>query len=233
MLAGQILGREARPQGFPREVFEDVAKSTIRGLQRLVAEAWDVGIDFERAIYELAGQESLIREIDRAVKLQAAGARKAVKIGKQLNMEQEDLDRAREAVEEGEWLRSLNRPVIAEYQSSRRKLEEIRDARLREYAMEWEAYLAQLDSPVAEDVRLAWSSLKQRLWAPEAAPTEDGFRMVWDRGPHHLQIEVFPGGRYDWFYRDRDTETVQSEESLTLGSYPARLAELLERMSVA
>ena len=233
MLVGQILGREARPQGFPREVFEDVAKSTIRGLQRLVAEAWDVGIDFEKAIYELASQERLIREVDRAVRLQAAGARRAVKVAKKLNMKQEDLDSAREAVEDGEWLCGVNRPVIAEYQKSRRELEEIRDARLQEYATEWEAYLAKLDLPFAEDVRKAWSYLRQRLWAPEAAPTEEGFRMVWDRGPHHLQIEVFPGGRFDWFYRDRDTERLQSGENLALGSYPVLLMELLERMSVA
>jgi hypothetical protein len=233
MLAGQILGREARPRGFPREVFEDIGKKTIRGLRLLVAEAWDTGIDFEKAIYELAGQERLIREIDRAVRLQAAGARRAVKVAKKLNMEQEDLDRAREAVEEGEWLCGVNRPVIAEYQKSRRRLEEIRDARLQEFAAEWELYLSQLDLPFAEDVRKAWSYLRQRLWAPEAAPTEEGFRMVWDRGPHHLQIEVFPGGRYDWFYRNRDTEGLQSEENLALGSYPVVLRELLQRISAA
>ncbi len=231
MLAGQILRRESRPQGFPREVFEDIANETIRGLRLLVAEAWDTGIDFEKAIYELTGQEHLIREVDRAVRLQAAGARRAVKIAKKLNMKQEDLDSAREAVEEGEWLCGVNRPVITEYQESRRKLEEIRDARLQEYAAEWEAYLSQLDLPFAEDVRKVWSYLRQRLWAPEAAPTEEGFRMVWDRGPHHLQIEVFSGGRYDWFYRNRDTEGLQAEENLTLGSYPVLLKKLLERIS--
>ncbi|MGH9322443.1 MAG: hypothetical protein ACRD3V_21480 [Vicinamibacteria bacterium] len=43
--------------------------------------------------------------------------------------------------------------------------------------------------------------------------------MVWDRDHHHLEIEVFPSGRYDWFYRDRQTERYWGEEDCTVGGY--------------
>lgn len=223
----------ARPARFSREVFEDYAEKSKVGLRRLVAEAWDTGLDFERAIRELVVHERFISEMDKEIRQQTKLARQAARVAKTNNMGERYFQGALQAAEEGEWLSSVNQPVIQEYQKCRRELERLRDARLREYAAEWEQYLSQLESPVAEDVRRIWAYLSQRLWAPEAAPTDDGFRMVWDRGPHHLQVEVLPGGRYDWFYRDRDTEKLQSEEGLPWGDYSTLFEALIDRISAA
>lgn len=39
---------------------------------------------------------------------------------------------------------------------------------------------------------------------PDAVATETGgIFMSWDRGHHHLEIELMSSGRYDWFYRNR------------------------------
>lgn len=234
ILAGQVLSREARPQGYPREVFEDIAKKTIKGLQRLLSKAWDVGIDFEKAIYELTLRERFVRDLDQKIQEQVTLARAAARLAEAQNMGERYVHSATKAAEEGEWLTGVNRSVIAEYQECRRGLEEIRDARLKEYAKEWEQYLSSLESPTAEEVRSLWSYLETRLWAPEAAPTDDGgFRMVWDRGPHHLQIEVLTESRYDWFYRNRDSGMKQFEEDLAVGVYSPAFDEILDRITAA
>jgi len=200
----------------------------------LVAEAWDVGIDFERAIYELSLRERFISELDQQIRENAALARAAATYAIRHHRKQEDINSARRSAEEGEWLSGVNQPVLAEYQDCRRELEKIRDARLHEYAAQWERYLSALQSPVAREVRTIWSYLQSQLWAPEAAPTEeDGFRMVWDRGPHHLQVEVLTGDRYDWFYRNRETGARQSEEDLPVGTYSSSLDATLASIAAA
>lgn len=111
----------------------------------------------------------------------------------------------------------------------------MRDARLTLYARTWEDYLARLDelSPVAPDVRRVWASLGDRLWAPEAAPTTEGFRLAWDRGAHHLQIEIFPGGLFDWFYRNRDEDATQFEENLRVDQPSEVLDAVISRLAAA
>lgn len=44
----------------------------------------------------------------------------------------------------------------------------------------------------------------EQLLPPNASPTDDGgILMSWTRGGHHLEIEVMPDARYEWFYRHR------------------------------
>jgi len=200
----------------------------------LVAEAWDVGIDFERAIYELSLRERFISKLDQQIRENAGVARAAVTLAIQHSMTQEQINSARRSTEDLEWLSGVNQPVIAEYQDCRRELEKIRDTRLQKYATQWEQYLSALDSPVAQEVRTIWSHLQSHLWAPEAAPTEEGgFRMVWDRGPHHLQVEALADGRYDWFYRNRESGVKQFEEDLQVGTFSSSFAEILARLAAA
>lgn len=64
---------------------------------------------------------------------------------------------------------------------------------------------------------------------PEGALTETGsYELVWDHGRHHLLAEILPSGRYDWFYRDRDTGRLDGEEGLSFTD-TGRLRRRLER----
>jgi hypothetical protein len=115
----------------------------------------------------------------------------------------------------------LQLKVTASLESCLKQLSRLRSQRLSAYRSEWANYLAalSLSSPaLAEDATLLWSRYESYLWPPEASLTEDkGLLMVWDLDQHHLQIEVFSNGSYDWFYRDRGKAGYQSEEDLPVG----------------
>ena len=76
---------------------------------------------------------------------------------------------------------------------------------------------------LAAAVRTLWSEVSGDLWAPQATPREDSFLMVWDRGKHHLELEVFSGGTFDWFYRDRVEDTFKAGEGVTIHRMPSPL----------
>ncbi len=64
---------------------------------------------------------------------------------------------------------------------------------------------------------------------PLGALTEEGsYQFVWDHGRHHLLAEILPAGRYDWFYRDRETGRLDGEEDLPFVE-TAKLRRRLER----
>ncbi len=64
---------------------------------------------------------------------------------------------------------------------------------------------------------------------PQGALTEEGsYQLVWDHGRHHLLAEVFPGGHYDWFYRDRETGRLAGAEGLPFDE-TTKLRRRLER----
>lgn len=93
---------------------------------------------------------------------------------------------------------------------------------------EWREYLHSIATSTSPTVTHAakelWTELRQRvstaLEPPHAGPTEGrGLLMVWDRGQHHLEFEIAPSGCYDWFYRDRSTDTYKGEEDCLLGAY--------------
>ena len=93
----------------------------------------------------------------------------------------------------------------------------------------WERYLSEmqvrgrLSRIVTKAARALWSFFLERepaIDVPHAGPTEDGgLLMVWDKGRHHFELEVAPSGRYDWFYRDRDTDKYRGQEDCTVGDY--------------
>ena len=79
----------------------------------------------------------------------------------------------------------------------------------------WLEYLRGLPYSGAVSAYIAASA--ERLWrnirpvtgttsVPDAVATETGgIFMSWDRGDHHVEIELMSSGRYDWFYRNRKT----------------------------
>ncbi len=117
--------------------------------------------------------------------------------------------------------------MLNAYHTCREELEGLRTRRLKEYAFEWMAYLSKLKekpeyAALAPRVEDFWHWASTELWAPEATPTDEGFLLAWDRDEHHLQVELFQNGSYDWFYRNRDDDTVSYEEGLPFGRWTAR-----------
>ncbi len=94
---------------------------------------------------------------------------------------------------------------------------------------DWQAYLdriresSELRVGIAETVRDVWTELTRRipgLDPPHAAPTEDGeLIMVWDRGHNHFEVEITTRDKYEWFYRDRQTDTYAGEDGCRVGDY--------------
>lgn len=77
-----------------------------------------------------------------------------------------------------------------------------------------------LPSFMVEAAERLWNGIRATAGSssvPDAAVTETGgIFMSWDRGDHHLEIELNPDGQYEWFYRNRRTGEYGGE-----GSYPA------------
>jgi len=97
----------------------------------------------------------------------------------------------------------------------------------------WERYLREmqvrgrLSRIVTKAARALWSFFLERepaIDVPHAGPTEDGgLLMVWDKGRHHFELEIAPSGRYDWFYRDRDTDKYEGQPDCAVGDYSKEL----------
>ena len=104
-------------------------------------------------------------------------------------------------------------------------------------------YLTTLTRPegplAAHHVRLVcgfWqelrSSFRGAFPVPQASPTPDlGLLMLWDRDRHHLEVEIYEDGTYDWFYRDRETESYLGDEGLALDFRPPELLDHLRHFS--
>jgi hypothetical protein len=114
-------------------------------------------------------------------------------------------------------------------------MEAERAQQLKEYTSEWLAYLSALkDRPgyaeLGPRVEEFWQWVSRKLWAPEAMPTDGGFLLIWDRDEHHLQVELFHNGTYDWFHRNRDDDLVSYEEGLPFGRWTMQLQEAISRV---
>lgn len=103
----------------------------------------------------------------------------------------------------------------------------------------WDTYRLGLAAPFgpldhyhAFLVDTMWKSLKKKaplLPNPEAAPSEDGrvFGMTWDRGDHHFEIEIFPSGKYEWFYMDFSSAVREGEDDVQVGIYSREMLSCL------
>jgi hypothetical protein len=61
--------------------------------------------------------------------------------------------------------------------------------------------------------QLIWKASDYKMPVPAACTGPDG-RMFysWDRGRHHLELEIIPGQPAEFFYRDRETEQLWGED---------------------
>jgi hypothetical protein len=225
--AQEAIARDQQRAAVPTlSEYERYADNVISGLARLVAEAQAIGIDFETVIHEISLEE-------RDLKNRIQESRKLLPKKHEIRAMPPD-DPRRQALPGLKSFIAIMGKVREKYQEGHQKLETIRDLRLAAYATEWENYLSRLEktTSVADAVRKVWSHLKPRLWAPEASPTDDGdFIIVWDRGPHHLQVRILTSGRYDWFYRNRETNEVLFEEDLVLDGQYSNLDAIVSRIA--
>lgn len=90
-----------------------------------------------------------------------------------------------------------------------------------ELAGEWDMYLdslrgkAGIDAQMAKAIRAFWTRLEEDFHhqppVPVAGPTEQHtFILVWDQGRHHVEVEFLDGDTVEWFYRDRQTESIEA-----------------------
>jgi len=190
----------------------------VSALEDLRHDARKRGVDLESALRDIRSEE---RELAESVRREAEDPRRGV-----LD------DVQREFLEEA--LR-VDEAVLDAYRACRADLETLRRQRLEEYASDWLAYLTKLKerpeyAALAPRIEEFWHWISEKLWAPEATPTDDGFLLVWDRDEHHLQVELFQDGSYDWFYRNRDSDTVSYEEGLPFGRWTARFKALISAL---
>lgn len=106
----------------------------------------------------------------------------------------------------------------------------------------WPGYLVSLltGGPLPRDqaeraIKL-WATLRNAagdLVAPHAAALEDGtFSMAWNKAQDHFEIELKPGGLFDWFYLDRLTDKMEGEQDLPIGYDSALMIEWLRRVAL-
>ena len=89
-------------------------------------------------------------------------------------------------------------------------------------AAAWQDYLTELNrvlgSRFAGRVKQFWARLASELRftvpVPHAGPTpdDDSFILTWDQGRYHFEVEIFRVGRFEWFYRDRETDDCEASE---------------------
>lgn len=237
-VAAELAQDAQRPAARSRSEFERYAQDVVNGLARLARELkGGLELDLELLIREVVEELKTARDVQQGLKRDARESealyQDALRAGSLAHSQAVDI---RRVIGEITWLRGVNERVITAHRNFRRELEGMRASRLAAYRSEWKEYLTRFEAAEPElghDVRLIWELVGKFLWAPEAAPTDGGFHMVWDRGSHHLQIEVFRDSRYDWFYRDRDSGAVQFREDLPITDVPNDLLITVKRLADA
>ena len=84
-------------------------------------------------------------------------------------------------------------------------------------------------------VRQIWDMLRfalgTRLPLPLTQSTHRGaIQLAWDAGRHYVEIDVLSDGRVEWFYRDRETNTLDGTEDEPVAIIP--YAALIERLKM-
>jgi hypothetical protein len=100
----------------------------------------------------------------------------------------------------------------------------------------WEHYLGRmtrarrLGEDHAEELRhfwsLAFSRLGPALPEPLTQPTSEGaWQLAWGAGRHYVEVDVYPDGSLEWFYRDREAGAVEGTADGPIQRPPPELFE--------
>jgi hypothetical protein len=230
---------EPRDEFFARglESLRRLAHSRITGMAELREYASQPGVNLESLLHFLRRIESeLRRQIQDDIK-QVKVRRSEFKVMKRSpHVSRTERDLLGEGLETLEEIAKIDQQVLDSVRASRHHVEDLRSARLREYAEEWAAYLDQLASdpssaPIAEVVKRFWQWISQKLWAPEAAPMDDSFLLTWDRDDHRLQVVIDADSTFGWSYYNQQSEELIMEEGQNTGRYSQDFKAAISRMT--
>lgn len=71
--------------------------------------------------------------------------------------------------------------------------------------------------------------VSERLSVPDAAPALGGQLIyTWDRGEHHLEVEIFPDAPSEFFYLNRETDEDWAADYIIGNAFPGELIEKLQ-----
>lgn len=91
-----------------------------------------------------------------------------------------------------------------------------------------------VNTTTANLARSVWMEIlcvsNNRMPVPAACTGPDGqILYAWDKGRHHLEVEIFADQPAEFFYRDSDTGELWGEDhAITGGPLPSEVAEKLE-----
>jgi len=76
--------------------------------------------------------------------------------------------------------------------------------------------------------KVLWTASDYSMVFPASCTGPDGeIFYSWDRGKHHLELEIIPDGPAEFFYRDRETERFWGEDYTIGNRLPAAVVEKL------
>ncbi len=93
-----------------------------------------------------------------------------------------------------------------------------------QYDAAWRSFLWNMMKPIGlfdeshiRAVTCLWDSLQKRFSQPLPLPltqptTAGNIQLAWDAGRLYLEIDVRADGKLEWFFRDRDTNTLDGTE---------------------
>lgn len=85
----------------------------------------------------------------------------------------------------------------------------------------WSNYIAKLPDSIPEQhqahIRAMWNSIKSFAPNPTQAELVNNidpacFSFIWDKGHHHLDIDLWEDGYAEWFYRNRRNDEVDGTD---------------------
>ncbi len=209
--------------------YERFTQEVLDGLQELRKDMVSGSVDVETLLHELQGAERQARSFLDFWSHAVRTSSQLVRDGARHSWPADHLARARETKAEAEYYRDTQELVCQAYLQCRRELEAFRKERVAKHLGDWEVFIESLSDDLKPSVKTAWATARAlRLWAPESSLTEDGLLMVWDRGRHHIQVEVYPNATFDWFYRDRGHEGYEYGEGIALSNLRLSLAPFVK-----
>jgi hypothetical protein len=242
------MADEERSAQRPGEPLARYAEAVVSGLETLMHDAATRSFDLEALLREVRlearKQRANLRESEdhvRSDRERHLSFLKDLEPGlRNPDLAEESaalIEKSRQSKEDYEEVRVLQKQVTDAYEACILKLEALRTQKLAAYRSQWETYLqdyrASGEPTVADGVAYFWERFSASLWPPEAGPTEDGFLMVWDRDQHHMEVEIYRSGSYDWFYRVRGEQGYQAENDVPLGQYSDRFGAVLRTLGKA
>lgn len=88
-------------------------------------------------------------------------------------------------------------------------------------SQQWDKYLQRIrNEPYGAAALALWKNVSQyNVDIPSAGPYEDEdiIQFYWSQDEHHIDVDIFHDGSFEWFYRNRNTNETDSGEQRDVG----------------